>query len=212
MKLNFATPFCKSCFRDILDPSLAILIKKDAYLCKECFMEMSPKLSQFKLEEFQGESCYFYNEKIKEMLFLLKGCGDIELADLFLVNQKNYFKFKYHSYYLVPSPSYFKRNEIRGFNQVEAIFKGIGKGFIHAIEKTDDRKQSDLHSNERKKIGDHLKWLESTDVKGKNILFVDDVITTGSTALACCKLIKRNGAKKVRILSVARTNFNSKDG
>lgn len=211
MKLNFAIPFCKVCFKEITNPNMASLLDEDSYICNDCFMDMEPQLNLFTVGSFRGESCYPYNEKIKEMLYLLKGCGDYELSKLFLVNQKDYFKLKYQSYYLVPSPSFHKRNESRGFNQVEAIFEGIGKGFIHAIEKIDDRKQSDLNSSERKKISEHLRWVKNADVKNKNILFVDDVITTGSTALACCNLLQANGAKKIRILSLARTKLKEID-
>ena len=41
-------------------------------------------------------------------------------------------------------------------------------------------------------------------VDGKQILLVDDVLTTGATANACAKALKRAGARKVLVLALAR--------
>jgi predicted amidophosphoribosyltransferase len=41
-------------------------------------------------------------------------------------------------------------------------------------------------------------------VKGKTVVLVDDVMTTGATIHACCKALKRAGAKEVRVLTLAR--------
>jgi len=41
-------------------------------------------------------------------------------------------------------------------------------------------------------------------VEGRRILLVDDVFTTGATAVACARVLKRSGAARVDVLTFAR--------
>ena len=47
--------------------------------------------------------------------------------------------------------------------------------------------------------------LERDTIKGKVILLIDYVMTTGATIRACAKVLKKSGAKKVWVLTAART-------
>ncbi|MBQ4084839.1 MAG: ComF family protein, partial [Alphaproteobacteria bacterium] len=46
---------------------------------------------------------------------------------------------------------------------------------------------------------------EPEKIKGKNILLIDDVLTTGATLSSCAHALKKAGAKKVYCLTLART-------
>jgi len=43
-------------------------------------------------------------------------------------------------------------------------------------------------------------------LRGKHVLLIDDVMTTGSTAAACALALKRAGAHRVALLTVARVD------
>ena len=105
---------------------------------------------------------------------------------------------------MIPAPSHPHHDSNRGFNHVEEIFAGITSQVVKAIRKTEERKQSDLSAIERQAIGEILRWDESVDIIGKNVLFVDDVMTTGATIKACLKMISFHGAKTIEVLVLSR--------
>ena len=41
-------------------------------------------------------------------------------------------------------------------------------------------------------------------LEGKNVILIDDVITTGSTVMACAKTLRKAGVARIDVLSVAR--------
>jgi len=56
---------------------------------------------------------------------------------------------------------------------------------------------------DKKRINDRsVESTLSTDVKGKSVLLVDDIISTGSTIIAASKILRANGAKSVHVVCV----------
>jgi ComF family protein len=166
---------------------------------------MEPNMVVNELDGIKATSLFVYNDKVKQMLYQCKGCFDYEMAEVFLSRQRSFLKRKYRNWVLVPAPSYEEKDKVRGFNHVEEMFKGLERPFVHAIEKKDNVKQADLNFAERQQIGKHLVWKEGVSVAGLNVLFVDDLLTTGATAKACAKMLLEHGANKVEILVMART-------
>ena len=60
--------------------------------------------------------------------------------------------------------------------------------------------QTGLKSDERKKnVRNAFKLLGQKDFKGRNVLLVDDVATTGNTMNECARVLKKAGCKKINI-------------
>ena len=108
---------------------------------------------------------------------------------------------------IVPVPLYFRRQLKRGYNQSELIAKhlaarlGLTVDAGLLIKTRSTRPQARLTDAERKR---NLKDAFASDdsVKGKRIMLLDDVRTTGATLSACAGELKKQGAEAVCALTV----------
>ncbi len=203
MKSSGATRFCKICFKEINDDSLYALHSEEK-ICAECFAHMEAGMQKIKLDAWRGYYLYPYNETLRKMIYNFKGCYDYELKETFLSRQKAYLRFLFKDFVIVPAPSHQSHDERRGYNHVIEIFGELKLPIIPAIKKEKDIKQSDLHYEERKKIGSILSVSGLEKLHGKKILFVDDILTSGSTARACLSLLEKAHPKCLRFLVLCR--------
>ena len=141
---------------------------------------------------------------MQELLYQFKGCKDYELKTVFLEYYLYYLNFKFNGYVIIPAPSSKESDEERGFNHVEEMFKGLKLKMIKCIHKTKQRKQAELTTKERQKIGEYL-IIDDVDLRRQKVLLVDDVFTTGSTIKSMIKLVREKGAKKIKVLLMSKT-------
>lgn len=106
-------------------------------------------------------------------------------------------------------PLHEKRLKKRGYNQTELIFKDWLLAQNLPAENLLIRTKATPHlykynPEERKKIlQGAFSVVEGVDVRGKNILIVDDIFTTGATAAGCASVLKSAGAAKIFMLAFA---------
>ena len=104
-------------------------------------------------------------------------------------------------------PMHVKHLHQRGYNQSELLAREVGKRIGLPYEKlliktVKTRSMVGLGREERiKLIKGSMKLFENCDVKGKKVLLIDDVITTGSTSGECARVLKENGAQSVYVLT-----------
>lgn len=112
-------------------------------------------------------------------------------------------------------PLHVKRLRKRKFNQAVLLAKSLWKfapkkkfypDFLVRTKHTKPQielKQKDREQNLKNVFTVNEKYFE--EVKGKKILLLDDVMTTGATLENCAKILKKQGARKVVVLTLART-------
>lgn len=114
---------------------------------------------------------------------------------------------------IVPIPLHINRLRSREFNQSlllsdlisQHLNRPVMQGVMAKIK--DTRPQADLDRDERRRNNKNA--FSVTDrrlIKGKRILLVDDVFTTGSTVNECAKILKRSGAYSVCAVTLAIVN------
>jgi ComF family protein len=117
---------------------------------------------------------------------------------------------------LIPVPLYRAKRRRRGFNQAELIARAaISTGSLGSrldlrtdvlIRKRDTASQIGLTSHQRRENLRGAFGLKNSEaVKGREVLLVDDVFTTGATASECARVLRRAGATKVWVATAART-------
>ena len=112
---------------------------------------------------------------------------------------------------LLPVPLFPKRLKKRGFNQALELARGFPEKAIDfevLIRTKNTRPQVELKGKERREnVKGAFAVSRPEEVKGKKILLIDDLYTTGSTVRECAKVLCRAGAARVEVLTVARVKF-----
>lgn len=113
---------------------------------------------------------------------------------------------------LVPVPLHAKRKRWRGFNQAEILGRSLAKEFGVPFSDTmiriiETKTQVGLKRKDRKK---NVKGAFAVQpligvekIRGRDVVLVDDVYTSGATMGECCRVLKLAGAKSVWGLAVA---------
>jgi len=112
--------------------------------------------------------------------------------------------------FLIPVPLHSKRLKTRGYNQAEAIAKGIADQSEIVLNTNILLKAKEATSQTNKGRTARLENMQNCftiapniNLKGKNVGIVDDVMTTGATIEACCLCLEAAGVNKITILSLA---------
>ncbi len=115
---------------------------------------------------------------------------------------------------LVPVPLHRKKLCKRGYNQAEIICEGLSKqtGLLidttHLYRVVNNASQTKKTAQERQaNTADVFLLNNPSDWKGKHIMLVDDVITTGATLCACMQAMRKVQGLRVSVftLGIART-------
>lgn len=111
---------------------------------------------------------------------------------------------------IVPVPLHPSRQREREFNQAAILAavacKRLSLPVVHALRRARyTHTQTHFHREERFENLDGAFVLErGVELAGKKLALVDDVLTTGSTADACARVLKEAGASAVVVITVAR--------
>lgn len=192
--------------------------------CKKCLESCSVALRESARWIFP---CYDYRHPyIKKSLWLFKYKGRRRLASVFadalydkmleelsdLSTMENF-----HNPLLVPIPLSRKRLRERGYNQAELVCAEILKindsrqGLKMKLEtkilsKSKDTEHQARIKDRRKRIENMRGTFMVTDqksVRGKNIILVDDILTTGATLSDARRALRAAGARKVIAFTIA---------
>ena len=113
---------------------------------------------------------------------------------------------------IVPMPLHWVKQWQRGFNQSDVLAREIGREWGVPVRRVVRRKRATrpqaglTNAKRRANVQGAFKIPRGRSLAGMRVLLVDDVVTTGATASACARVLKRAGATHVALLTLARTD------
>lgn len=206
------------------------LYKHEKIICNYCLYHL-PK-TYFHLEKdnpvsqkfwgrvnIESVAAYYYFSKagkVQHLIHQLKYNKQKEIGifvgKLYGIELKNSVLFK-NTDIIVPVPLHPKKQRIRGYNQSEMFAKGLSVSMD--VDINTNILYRNISSETQTKKSRYKRWenvkeifkiKDAETLKDKNILLVDDVITTGSTLEACANALLQIPGTKVSIATMACTN------
>ena len=113
---------------------------------------------------------------------------------------------------IVPMPLHWFKRWRRGFNQAEVLAREVGKKWGVPVRNLVRRRKATrpqaglTNAKRRANVQGAFHIRRGRPLAGMRVLLVDDVVTTGATASACARVLKRAGAAHVALLALARTD------
>lgn len=198
-----ASPYCACC-----GLPFEFSLGEDA-LCGGC-IEERPLFSR-------ARSAFCYDDHSSKLVTALKFSDQLHLASIYgKWLAKAGKEIIPVSDIIIPVPLHWRRFVMRRYNQSALLARSLGKvtglpviedailRHRHTLPQTGLSREK-RHKNVQGAFIIHRRHKQK--IKGKNILLVDDVFTTGATLNQCGKTLLKNGAATVNVVTVARRVF-----
>lgn len=196
--------------------------------CKACGREVSQERTEYcpdcmrRRHSFdRGMSLCNYNQITSRSMARIKYQGRREYLDFYgtaIAEQLGKGLAAFGAEWLVPVPIHPARERTRGFNQAQVLAERISSE-MERLYKVKIPVENDLLYRRKKTLPQkdlnpeaRLKNLEEAfeagEISGdiRRVILVDDIYTTGSTADACAKVLKRAGVKEVLVVTICIGN------
>jgi ComF family protein len=179
----------------------------DGALCGNCLRDKPPYA--------RARSMFRYDDTSRVLVLKLKYQDQLHLAGIYGTwLAKAGREIIIGSDFIVPVPLYYWRFVGRRYNQAALLAHALGKECglpvipdallrMRATESQSGLTHSQRHTNVKGAFDANSNHAPA--IKGKNILLVDDVMTTGATLSECTRCLLNNGVLSVNVLTLART-------
>lgn len=216
-------PHCLGCGLEgeIICPECYGTIKRiPANVCPYCNAYVStsghcPSCNNHKPSYAQFRAFAFYGGVIREAVHQLKYQNDVGVARvlasyLLKVIQAENWQFDL----VVPVPLSKRKQEQRGYNQAERLARPVAEALEKPISTIglsrirENASQVDLDVKSRRENVRGVFEADPAIVKGKRVLLIDDVFTTGATLESASRALREAKSGLVYTVTVGRSDFN----
>ena len=202
------------------------LAEKEEFICTSCFYKLPktdyhnyPNNTLYKTfygrAEIQAAAAFCYYSKgsmVQELVHEVKYKGKKELGTCFGkwygAELKGVSPFSELDY-IVPVPLHPKKLKRRGYNQSACFAQGLSQVMKVPVLENGIKRQKDTETQTNKSrfsrwenVKDVFEVENKEQLQGKNVLIVDDIITTGATMEACIHALNAAEVKSVSVASI----------
>lgn len=206
---------------DLIYPPACVFceaILKDGDICPECEKKLPYTKGDAICQKFKYvKYCYsplYYEGDVRESIMRYKffGCRTYYKRYAQILSECVENNLDCGSVHMVSwVPISRQRMHKRGYNQAELIAREMAgilelkaAPCLKKIKNNSPQSRKNSASERAENVKNVYKVLPKAEVKGKTILLIDDVVTTGSTISECARMLKLAGAECVYAASVAR--------
>lgn len=175
----------------------------DAGTCARCLAD-PPRLDRMR-------AAVAYDELPRAIAIRLKYGRKVALARTMARYMAPLLDGEAQGFTVVPVPLHRWRLWSRGFNQSGLVARELARtwgaqcdgALLQRTRRTQPLKGMN-HGQRKKAVAGAFAVSDPSRVAGRNILLVDDVLTSGSTAEACAKALRKGGARRIELICWAR--------
>lgn len=204
-KYNQETQYneCLICHTTILSSLSFAHLVKNLPLCTDCINQFEIIDQTIDFHHYPLRILYAYNDFFRSLLFQYKGLYDYALKDAFLCIFHEELQKRYNDYLVVTTPSWKDDNIQRGFAPIPTLAYTFTSQVFLGLYKKEKYKQSALSYEERKQVKEKIGIKDGEQLRGRKVLIMDDVITSGSTLKACLSCVLEYQPASVELLVLA---------
>jgi ComF family protein len=202
-----------------------LLLKDEHYLCLSCEQKFayhtpSEELSQDLKQRLMGKVNVVHawvalkfvkTGWVQNFIYEIKYSGQKYAAQWFGVQYGHAIPLPIaHNYVMMAVPLHLKKLVKRGYNQSEYFARGLAQSMnvplntVSLIRVAQRTSQTNKKRFQRWQNAEDIYVVKSgSDVVGKHVILVDDVITTGATIESCANVLLAAGAKDISVIAIA---------
>lgn len=190
-------------------------LDRDALLCPACEEQLRLCRLTDPMHAYPPLSgcyaVYAHAGMARELIHLLKYAGDSALARLLGQAMAAYARPEGGADAVLPVPMEARKRRRRGYNQAELLARAFALATGTPLETGLLLRTRETASQVGRSRAERLAAIrgaftvpDEARVSGRSLWLVDDVLTTGATAIACAEALRGAGASRVTLVTVCR--------
>jgi len=182
-------------------------------VCNECVAAL-PRFQEHVLRgnaRYDGVvAAYEYRFPVDRLVQRFKYAGDLAIGRWLALELARRVQAERRPHLFVPMPLTNTRLRERGFNQAAQVALVLSARLrvpaaLRMVERVRDAPSQSRLGRRARRANLRGAFRCAASLRDKDVVLVDDVITTGASAEAVCGVLKRAGARRVDVWALART-------